>query len=71
VWAEPKIESLIGLISHLKKTYPGDHKIKIIHSGSHLLERSEIIKTTFDTLLTTTNIELWKRPTLYVPPINN
>jgi uncharacterized protein YabN with tetrapyrrole methylase and pyrophosphatase domain len=66
---EPPSSVLTPLVEYLLKTYPGEHTCTIVHSASHLLEKSSKVILQLAELSKAHEIELWKRPTLYVPPI--
>lgn len=64
---EPKLEILKPLMDRLMEIYPVNHEIFIIHSASHIFEKKTLIKTTLNDFFNLKNIELWTRPTIYIP----
>lgn len=67
---EPGADVLRPLIDRLRMVYPPDHVCTVVHSAAHLLESSTKQKIPLGKLCDDPGIELWKRPTLYVPPIS-
>ena len=65
---EPPPQVLRPLVEKLLRTYPPDHLCTVVHSSAFLLERSTKIEVALGNLAECDDIELWKRPTLYVPP---
>jgi tetrapyrrole (corrin/porphyrin) methylase-like protein len=65
---DPQPECLTPLVEYLKKVYPKDHPCILLHVGSHLLETGRQLELTIESLDKSKDLELWKRPTLYVPP---
>jgi uncharacterized protein YabN with tetrapyrrole methylase and pyrophosphatase domain len=66
---EPDKTALRTLSEYLSPIYPQDHLCTVVHSGTHILEPSSKVVVKLGKLARSTKIELWKRPTLYVPPI--
>lgn len=66
---EPNIKILTPLIKKLSNFYRPINNIFIIHSASHILEKKTIIRSTFADILNRQDIELWTRPTIYIPEI--
>jgi len=65
---EPRgCESLKALVDLLTPLYPAGHLCKIVHSAAHLLEPSTTVTIALEKLSSTDEVELWTRPTLYVP----
>src|SRR5262249_10468631 len=65
----PGIAALAPLVKHLRRAHPQDPECTVVHSSAHLLERGTKVSTTIGRLHETEEIELWKRPTLYVPAV--
>lgn len=63
---DPDQESLRPLINLLAPLYGTDHRVQVVWSSAHILEGSSIIELQIPELATT-DLELWRRPTLYVP----
>ena len=63
----PKQDVLSPLVEFLSQSYPAKHNCKILYSASQILDRSEILDITIAELDTSSQLELWRRPTLYVP----
>ncbi|MEO8383584.1 MAG: SAM-dependent methyltransferase [Acidobacteriota bacterium] len=66
---EPGPEILEPLVEFLLRVYPSGHRCKIVHSGAHLLEPSTVVDTFLADLASDERVELWRRPTLYVPAV--
>ena len=67
---DPAPECLRPLVDYLLHVYPGEHPCTLLHVGAHILERGRQTPLTIGTLATTgADLELWKRPTLFVPPL--
>ncbi|QTT88295.1 SAM-dependent methyltransferase [Pseudomonas chlororaphis] len=64
---DPRSSTLEPLVDYLLEFYPADHECVLVHSASHLLERSETLGLKLGDLSKNEGIDLWKRPTLYVP----
>jgi len=58
------------LVEYLAKFYPLDHPCIVVHSGAHLLESSNKLCLSLRDLAQSSDVELWLRPTLYVPPLH-
>jgi uncharacterized protein YabN with tetrapyrrole methylase and pyrophosphatase domain len=56
------------LVDFLAPVYGPSHPVRIVHSGAALLEETEIIDLCLSEL-TADDIDLERRPTLYVPPL--
>jgi uncharacterized protein YabN with tetrapyrrole methylase and pyrophosphatase domain len=67
---EPSASVLRPLIDHLLKSYPPDHMCILVHSAAHLLEPTAKLAVKLEDLAARDDIELWRRPTLYVPSID-
>lgn len=59
------INTLEPLHKKLIQYYPKNHNIKVIHSASHLLEKSIIIETTLEEM-NNMDLGLSNRPTMYI-----
>lgn len=70
VFDEPSSSVLLPLVDYLLKFYPAKHSCTIVHSTSHLLEKPSKVVLQLTEISKTHEIELWKRPTLYIPPIS-
>lgn len=57
------------LVDYLAQGYPRDHVCTVVYTGSHLMESSLLVAIPLSDLSSSDKIELWKRPTLYVPPV--
>lgn len=66
ITGDPDQESLRPLIDLLEPLYGKDHLVQVVWSSAHLLETSSITELPVCDL-TTAELELWRRPTLYVP----
>jgi len=55
------------LVEFLTPVYGSAHKVRVVHSGAFLLEPTEIIDVCLSELASA-EIDLERRPTLYVPP---
>jgi hypothetical protein len=66
---DPDPRSLEPLVELLERTYPRDHRCVLVHSGAHVLETSERREIAISDLVTAAADVLWRRPTLYVPPV--
>lgn len=69
-FSDPDSSILEPLVEYLLKIYPENHVCTIVHSASHLLEKLSKVTCQLGELHKNNEIELWKRPTLYVPSIN-
>ncbi len=69
VRGDPDGAVLQPLIDRLLEVYPPEHECVLVHSGAHLLEGSHKRVSPLGALPQAPTLELWKRPTLYVPPI--
>lgn len=69
VLTEPDPGVLDSLVAYLAQTYPLDHTCIIVHSSAHLLESPNKLSVSLGDLSLTKGLELWRRPTLYVPPL--
>jgi hypothetical protein len=63
---DPARDALRPLIDLLAPLYGGSHRVQVVWSAAHVLESSSIIELPLAELATT-DLELWRRPTLYVP----
>jgi uncharacterized protein YabN with tetrapyrrole methylase and pyrophosphatase domain len=63
---DPDQEALRPLIDLLAPLYGADHRVQVVWSSAHILEASSITELPLRDLATT-DLELWRRPTLYVP----
>lgn len=63
---DPDQEALRPLIDLLVPLYGADHRVQVVWSSAHILEASSITELPIRELATT-DLELWRRPTLYVP----
>ncbi len=70
VFSDPDSSVLKPLVNHLLETYSPEHNCIVLHSSSHIIERSTQVEVELVNLSKPNSIELWKRPTLYVPPIS-
>ena len=64
---EPSPSVLEPLVAALLEQYPRNHLCVLVHSAAHLetLRRTEL---PLGDLARRADIDLWRRPTLYVPP---
>jgi siroheme synthase len=65
----PTGEVLKPLVDYLVPIYGPEHEVKVIHSGAFILETTEIIDFALGDLATD-KLDLTRRPTLYVPPVD-
>ncbi|WP_037364655.1 SAM-dependent methyltransferase [Amycolatopsis orientalis] len=63
---DPDQGALRPLIDLLAPLYGADHRVQVVWSSAHILEASSITELPIRELATT-DLELWRRPTLYVP----
>ncbi|TKG66265.1 SAM-dependent methyltransferase [Prauserella endophytica] len=63
---DPDQDVLRPLIDLLAPLYGADHRVQVVWSSAHILEASSITELPLRDLATT-DLELWRRPTLYVP----
>lgn len=63
---DPDRESLQPLVELLAPLYGADHRAQVVWSSAHIMESSSITDVAIGDLVTT-DLELWRRPTLYVP----
>jgi len=68
VTEEPRVQILHPLVNYLKSYFPEFHRCLVVHSSVSVLRKAEIIETTIGKLHRDYRIDLWKRPTLYIPP---
>jgi uncharacterized protein YabN with tetrapyrrole methylase and pyrophosphatase domain len=66
----PAVSVLEPLRQYLCETYPEDHLCTVIYSAAHLLERPARSPIRLGDLAQNEDIELWRRPTLYVPAVS-
>ncbi|MFF5985898.1 SAM-dependent methyltransferase [Prauserella flavalba] len=66
---DPNREALRPLIELLTPLYGADHGVQVVWSSAHVLEASSITEVKLGELATA-ELELWRRPTLYVPAKN-
>lgn len=64
---DPNSEILKPLVNVLIEIFGVNHICKLVHSASHVLEKSVVEEVTLENLLQDPPIPLWLRPTLYVP----
>ncbi len=60
-------ESLRVLVDLLTPLYPAGHRCTVVHSAAQLLEPPTRVTIALAELCSNDEIELWTRPTLYVP----
>lgn len=65
----PAVATLAPLVEHLCLVYPAEHACTVIHSGSSLIEPAKRVDLRLADLTTTCSIDLWMRPTLYLPAL--
>lgn len=63
---DPEQDALRSLIDLLVPVYGAEHRVQAVCSSAHVLETSSIVDLPIRDLATT-ELELWRRPTLYVP----
>lgn len=63
---DPDRQALRPLIDLLAPLYGADHRVQVVWSSAHVLEASSITEVALSELATA-DLELWRRPTLYVP----
>lgn len=69
VFEQPNNNILSPLKDYLLEYFPKNHNCKFIHSATEILEVSNIITVPLQDIDKCSELELWKRPSLYVPPI--
>lgn len=69
VRVDPGAQLLEPLAAFLRGTYPATHPCQIVYSSAQVFESSELLTIRLEELPTSSLVELWRRPTLYVPPI--
>jgi uncharacterized protein YabN with tetrapyrrole methylase and pyrophosphatase domain len=67
VRGDPSSDLLEPLCTNLLKVYPPDHLVSIVVSSVHVLEAASLEVMPLRRLAGA-DLELWRRPTLYVPP---
>lgn len=67
VKSDPKPDSLRPLTRYLERFFPENHACMVVHSVVGILGRPEIVSTTIGELHRNERIDLWRRPTLYIP----
>jgi len=60
---------LAPLSVHLTRYYALDHKCEIVYSGTGLIERTHRVTSTIGAMSSVNGLELWRRPTLFVPAV--
>jgi len=70
VIGDPDARVLEPLVELLARVYSPHHKCVLVHSGAHLLETTERREVPIGELVTAAAGVLWRRPTLYVPPVD-
>ncbi|WP_280381671.1 SAM-dependent methyltransferase [Nocardia wallacei] len=63
---DPDLKALAPIVDLLAPIYGGDHRVQVVWSAAHALESSSINELPIDDLVNT-DLQLWRRPTLYVP----
>jgi uncharacterized protein YabN with tetrapyrrole methylase and pyrophosphatase domain len=66
---EPDPLVLHPLQQRLLRSYPAHHEMFLVYSSTHVLERSEVRPIRLDGL-SRGPAELWRRPSLYIPPVS-
>ena len=66
---DPPTERLAPLRDLLCQIYPPSHMVTFVHSATHILERAECKSIPLEKLDRSHDIELRRRPTIYVPPV--
>ena len=66
---KPLPTTLAPLTRFLSRVYPVDHPCTIVHSGAHLIEPATRLDLRIGDLSHTDAIDLWMRPTLYIPAL--
>jgi hypothetical protein len=64
----PPAHGLVPLQDLLVPLYGADHQVDLVHSAAHALESSNITRFPLGALATM-GLDLWRRPTLHVPPV--
>lgn len=71
VAGDPDPRGLAPLVELLTAIYPPDHRCVLVHSSAHVLETTEHRELALSELVDAAHDQLWRRPTLYVPPIDH
>jgi len=66
ITGDPNGEALGTLVELLVPLYGAEHRVQIVWSSAHIMEASSIQEIALGELATA-DLELWRRPTLYVP----
>ena len=67
---QPSARHLLPLIEYLQDLYPFDHECLLVHSSSFILETPKKRRVRLRLLAKSRGLELWQRPTLYIPAID-
>lgn len=68
VRTSPGIAELARLRDRLLEFYPQDAPCTYVQCASHMLDKTQLVRTTLAELIDSEHIELWRRPSLYVTP---
>lgn len=66
ITGDPDQAALAPLVDLLTPLYGAKHRVQVVWSSAHALEASSITELDLSELATA-DLELWRRPTLYVP----
>ncbi len=69
MYRRPSARILLPLVNRLLETYPPDHRCTVVHSATHVLEKSQCRAVALTKLPTMRHLQLWRRPTLYIPAL--
>lgn len=68
---DPDPQGLTPLVELLTAIYPPEHRCVLVHSSAHVLEATERRELALCDLVDAVHDQLWRRPTLYVPPVDH
>lgn len=69
MYRRPGAKILRPLVDRLLTVYPPGHLCTMVHSATHVLEKSQCHAVALGKLPTARHLRLWRRPTLYVPAL--
>jgi uncharacterized protein YabN with tetrapyrrole methylase and pyrophosphatase domain len=66
---QPSSRHLLPLVEYLQDLYPFDHECHVVHSASFILESPRKRRVRLRSLARSRGLDLWRRPSLYIPAI--
>jgi uncharacterized protein YabN with tetrapyrrole methylase and pyrophosphatase domain len=67
---DPCPGGLLELQNLLSPLYGIDHEVDVVHSAAHAMEGSSVTRISLSKLASSP-LDLWRRPTLHVPPVQS